>query len=841
MEVPNDITDLKQSADHDEKERVAALERYGILDTPPDRNFDDLALLAAHVCAAPVALVSFVDANRQWSKARVGLSIAETPRDVSFCTIAIRHADLFVVPDTLTDLRFSANPLVTGDPHIRFYAGAPLVTAEGRALGTVCVLDRVPRDLTAAQEDALRALSRQVISQLELRRAEAVLHRTITDHQAVEEALRASEEFKTRMIEASLDCIKVLDLDGRLLSMNAGGMQVLDICDFGPFCNSLWAELWPSASRDAVRGAVETAKHGGVGRFVGFCPTTSGRPKWWDVAVSAILDKQGRPDRILAVSRDITKRTETEHLLRAITEGTAAAVGDAFFASLVEHLATALQVRYVFVAECMKDNVARSRAFWSGSAFAENFEYNLTGTPCMSVVAGSVCCYPQNLQQLFPTDELLVPMGAESYVGVPLVNASRQVIGHLVVIDDKPMERDPFWISVLQTFAGRAGAELERQKADETLREVLAEVERLKGQLQAENLYLQEEIYREHNFHDMVGNSPALLDALHKVERVAPTDSTVLILGETGSGKELFARAVHSRSKRSHRPLVKVNCGAIAPGLVESELFGHVKGAFTGAIDKRIGRFELADGGTIFLDEIGDLPLDAQVKLLRVLQEQEFEAVGSSRTVHVSVRVIAATNRNLDQAVREGRFRADLLYRLNVFPIEVPPLRERKPDIGLLVRFFSDAMARKTGKPIQGFSARSIALMATYPWPGNIRELQNVVERAAILAKGPVLELEGTILDDAASTGSAPDAPLRPETADVQTAQSLQDVQRFHIVQVLKGTGGVVEGARGAAIILGLHPNTLRNRMKKLGIPTSSGEVRKNLKETPTHSGHHSS
>ena len=200
----------------------------------------------------------------------------------------------------------------------------------------------------------------------------------------------------------------------------------------------------------------------------------------------------------------------------------------------------------------------------------------------------------------------------------------------------------------------------------------MTEVETLKNRLQAENVYLQEEIGTQHNFNEIIGNSPVLLDALRRIERVAPTDSTVLILGETGSGKELFARALHNRSKRNERPLVKVNCGAIAPGLVESELFGHVKGAFTGAIDKRVGRFELANGGTIFLDEIGELPLDAQVKLLRVLQEQEFEPVGSSRTVRVSVRVIAATNRNLEHAVREGKFRADLLYRLNVFPIEIP-------------------------------------------------------------------------------------------------------------------------------------------------------------------------
>jgi formate hydrogenlyase transcriptional activator len=802
-----------------EADRIAALQQYDILDTAPERDFEDLAVMAAHVCETPIALVSFVDANRQWFKATIGLSITETAREVSFCDVAIRYPNLFVVPDALADPRFSTNPLVIGDPHIRFYAGAPLITAQGRALGTVCVLDRVPRELTQAQQDTLRALSRQAISQLERRRAEATLVRTLADSQAAHEALRASEEFKTRMIEGSSDCIKVLDLDGRLLSMNAGGMQALDICDFGLFCDALWPELWPAESQDIVRGAVETARQGGASHFVGFCPTAIGTPKWWDVAVSAIFDKEGRPDRILAVSRDITERKRTENLLRAIAEGTAAAVGDAFFASLVQHLAEALQVRYVFLAECLKNDIARSRAFWSGSALAANFEYDLAGTPCRRVVTGDVCCYPENLQQLFPADEGLVPMGAQSYVGIPLLNSSQRIIGHLVVIDDKPMESDPFWISVLQTFAGRAGAELERQHADEQLRSVLEEIKGLKSQLQAENLYLQDEIHRDHNFHEMVGNSPALLEVLHKVERVAPTDSTVLILGETGTGKELFARAIHSRSKRGHRPLVKVNCGAIAPGLVESELFGHAKGAFTGAIEKRIGRFELADGGTIFLDEIGELPLDAQVKLLRVLQEQEFEPVGSSRSIRVSVRVIAATNRNLDQGVREGTFRADLMYRLNVFPIDVPPLRNRLSDVPLLVGFFSSGLSRKLGKPIHGFSARSMHRMSAYSWPGNVRELQNVVERAAILAQGPVVELEETLMGGApvamepGGRGQAATPASRP--------QSLEDLQRLHILEVLKNTGGIVEGARGAATILGLHPNTLRSRMKKLGISTA--------------------
>jgi predicted ATPase/transcriptional regulator with GAF, ATPase, and Fis domain len=433
----------------------------------------------------------------------------------------------------------------------------------------------------------------------------------------------------------------------------------------------------------------------------------------------------------------------------------------------------------------------------------------------------------------FAGDTYIMGSRAKSILCVPVAHQGR-LRGILYLENNLTTDAfTPDRVEVMRVLAAQTAISLEnarlyenmkseverRTVAEKALREALSEVEGLKNRLEAENVYLQEEIRTQHNFNEIVGNSRTLLEALHKVERVAPTDSTVLIIGETGSGKELFARAVHSRSRRSDRPLVKVNCGAIAPGLVESELFGHVKGAFTGAIEKRVGRFELANGGTIFLDEIGELPLNAQVKLLRVLQEQEFEPVGSSKTIRVSVRVIAATNRNLDQAVREGKFRADLLYRLNVFPIDVPPLRERTSDIGLLVGFFSSGLARRIGKPIQGFSARGMERMGRYSWPGNVRELQNVVERAAILARGPVLDLEGTILAD------APSAPEEPPTAaigaSVVSPGPLQEIERLHILNVLKSTKGVVEGARGAAMILGLHPSTLRSRMRKLGIPTT--------------------
>ena len=347
------------------------------------------------------------------------------------------------------------------------------------------------------------------------------------------------------------------------------------------------------------------------------------------------------------------------------------------------------------------------------------------------------------------------------------------------------------------------------------------EIASLKGRLEKENIYLREELRAEHNFEEIVGNSPALLKVLRDVEQVASTDSTVLIYGETGTGKELIARAIHSRSTRSGRALVIVNCSAISAGLVESELFGHVKGAFTGALDRRIGRFELANGGTIFLDEIGELNLETQVKLLRVLQEREFEPVGSSRTLRVDVRVIAASNRNLREAVETGRFRADLFYRLNVFPIEIPPLRERRSDIPKLVAFNLSRLSKRFGKKIDGVSRESMEYLLNYSWPGNIRELQNVIERGVIVSAEPIVRLDRALIPVTGAQAVENDgmgADRDRSSSEPEPLMTLNEVERSHVLAVLHKTAGRIEGANGAAKILGLHPNTLRHRIQKLGI-----------------------
>ena len=333
------------------------------------------------------------------------------------------------------------------------------------------------------------------------------------------------------------------------------------------------------------------------------------------------------------------------------------------------------------------------------------------------------------------------------------------------------------------------------------------EIETLKNKLEEEKLYLEEEIRTEYNFEEIIGNSPTLKRALQDVETVAATDSTVLIYGETGTGKELIAHAIHNLSQRRERTLVKVNCAAIPTGLLESEFFGHERGAFTGAIDRRIGRFELANQGTIFLDEVEDIPLELQSKLLRVLQEQEFERLGSSRTLRVSVRVVAATNSDLAELVAEKKFRSDLYYRLNVFPINVPPLRERPEDIPMLVHFFANKFAQQMKRRIESVPKETMAALTSYHWPGNVRELQNLVERGVILSRGSSLEIPLAELKHSNKTSN-----------HTNGSTTLEAVERDHILRVLGELNWVIGGPNGAAARLGVNRTTLNHRLRKLGI-----------------------
>ncbi|MBW2610200.1 MAG: sigma 54-interacting transcriptional regulator [Deltaproteobacteria bacterium] len=341
-----------------------------------------------------------------------------------------------------------------------------------------------------------------------------------------------------------------------------------------------------------------------------------------------------------------------------------------------------------------------------------------------------------------------------------------------------------------------------RKIEDHKLKEAYSEIKQLKERLEAENIYLRDEIKVKYDHAEIVGKSDAIKKALSQVEQVATTSSTVLILGETGTGKELIANAIHDLSPRKNRTMVKINCAALPAALVESELFGREKGAYTGALSKQVGRFEIADGSTILFDEISEMPLELQAKLLRVLQDGEFEPLGTCKTIKVDVRIVAATNQDLDKAVREGRFREDLYYRLKVFPIIVPPLRDRLEDIPLLVWTFISQFQETMGKRIDTVPRRSMEAMQRYPWPGNIRELRNMVEHAMIISKNKTLHIKIPSISGAVNSND----------------QKLEDVERMHILNVLEKTGWRIRSKNGAAEILGLQPSTLYSRMKKLGV-----------------------
>src|SRR6185503_6094679 len=369
------------------------------------------------------------------------------------------------------------------------------------------------------------------------------------------------------------------------------------------------------------------------------------------------------------------------------------------------------------------------------------------------------------------------------------------------------------------TFLGFIGSCIdltERKESEVALKKAHDELHELKNQLEAENIYLQQELQLDENVGEIIGQSDAIKYVLFKINQVAPTDSTVLITGETGTGKELAARAIHGASPRKDKPLIKVNCGARSTTLIESELFGHEKGAFTGAYGRKQGRFELANGGTIFLDEIGELPPELQVKLLRVIQENEFERLGGGKTMKVDVRIIAATNRNLKLEVEQGTFREDLWYRLNVYPITMPPLRQRKDDIPLLIEHFVSTYTKKAGKTISSVSPRVMQSLQAHSWPGNVRELANVIERAVIHTQGSVLQVVDQF----------------EEVADQVPTQTLEEVEREYIIRTLENTGWRIEGKYGAAGILGLNPSTLRTRMLKLGIQRRTASLVANNSHT---------
>jgi PAS domain S-box-containing protein len=627
--------------------------------------------------------------------------------------------------------------------------------------------------------------------------------------------------------------------------------------------------------------------------------------------------------------------------LRSILEGTAKETGERFFAALVENLAKALKTHGAWVTEYIQEcRRLRALAFWMDGQWIQNYEVDIAGTPCEQVIdTAALVHFPDNLLELYPDDPDIKETGAVSYMGMPLKDIDGRVLGHLAVIDRRPIPEEPRVLALFNIFAARATAEMQRLRAEKQVREreeklrglfdsamdaviefdqnlkvtrmnpaaeqafgcagqqlvgqeftrliseesrdklrtlihelgahaqvrrslwipgglqalpvggkefpaeatlssfeierqsfyslilrninARLEADRKIHSLAAEAAYLREELKSLGGFDEILGQSDALKRVLEDVEQVAVTDTTVLILGETGTGKELIARAIHGASRRRDKPLITINCAAIPAALMESEFFGHEKGAFTGATQKREGRFALADHGTIFLDEIGELPLDLQAKILRVLQEGEFAPVGSSQTKKVDVRVIAATNRDLNQTVRQGSFREDLYYRLNVFPIRVPPLRERGNDIVLLASAFAAKFAQRMGRRIEPLSDECKKRLKAYAWPGNVRELQNVTERAVITSRDGRLNLDRALPDVGSVTINA--APTHAEAIEAASERilqirDLQQLERRNILRALESTTWRVAGKDGAAELLGMNPSTLNSRIRALRI-----------------------
>ncbi|MGD2075108.1 MAG: sigma 54-interacting transcriptional regulator [Gammaproteobacteria bacterium] len=633
--------------------------------------------------------------------------------------------------------------------------------------------------------------------------------------------------------------------------------------------------------------------------------------------------------------RDETGLRDAEDAaLRRVLEGTAAETGEGFFAALVQNLAHAMGASGAWVTEYLEDaRRLRALAFWLDGKLVEHYEYDIDGTPCGPVIEQRRLLHvADKVVDLFPGDPDMRAVGAVSYLGVPFLDDDGTVLGHLAVLDTKPMPEEPRTMALFRIFAARAAAELRRLRATAALREreeqlsrlvegamdaiveldqalnvrrlnpaagrmfgrpdaagapfahllqqesrvrltqlvadldasppgrqslwisgglearrtdgrrfrveatlsrfearrrvfyvlILRDVEeRLAAERRIQSLsqeasYLREELRALHNCDDIMGRSEALTRVLAEVQQVAATDSTVLVMGETGTGKELIARALHNASGRRERTLVTLNCAAIPRELIESELFGHEKGAFTGATQKRPGRFALADRATLFLDEVGELPLDLQAKLLRVLQEGEFEPLGSHRTQRVDVRIVAATNRDLEAAVAAGEFREDLFYRLNVFPIRVPPLRERGGDVVLLARAFLERFAKRMGKPFEPLSPDCIERLMGYHWPGNVRELENVIERAAILSRDGRLDLARALPEAAPMSRTTPVPASGVGT--VRTAAEMQALERDNLLRALEACNWKVSGSRGAARMLGMKPTTLSSRLKAMGI-----------------------
>jgi formate hydrogenlyase transcriptional activator len=803
---------MKTVFPQNEVERLKALRRYQILDTPPEPAFDRIAEMAANFFHVPMAGISLVDEDRVWFKSRVGISFDQTARDAGLCSSAMLSQGVYHLSDAAHDERALGHSFVT-DLGIRFYAAAPLCTHDGFNLGTLWVLDQKPRNLASGEAEMLRALAALTINQMELRLHAEEITRLERVQRTIAEGVEAEtgDRFFSSLARSLALALDVQYAFVTRLSDDGTHFKTLALWERDHFGENVELPLRGTPCESVLYGE---AAHYPIELCARF-PDDHLLAEWSAQSYCGVpvFDAQGRVFGHVAIIDD-----------KPMPDGPRGIAVMRIFAARVRAEVERLRMEDTLreANERLTESEGRFRDFFEEAPLAYVvgseagiIRANRTAARIFGVTPEGMAGF--QWRSLFPdTPEVQRRLRQ----ALKLVESGTEACGTDLELRRKEDGR-PVWV---QWWSKREeGGKYARIMFLDITDRVLMEQE--KTRLQTQNEYLQEEIKQLHHFDEIVGRSAALNSVLDQVRLVAPADSTVLLLGETGTGKELIARAIHSASSRRERPLIKVNCAALPASLIESELFGHEKGAFTGATDKRIGRFELANGGTIFLDEIGELPPDVQIKLLRVLQEHEFERIGGSSTVTVDIRVIAATNRDLNQAVAEDKFRRDLFYRLNVFPIVMPPLRQRPDDIALLAHYFVQRYAGRIGRHITHIPATTMARLAAYSWPGNIRELENVIERSVILSSGPDLELPPELIPaiaampggDAFQARLAADSNPAPTSAD----RSLAHTEKAHIIEVLKQANWRIAGPNGAAAILKLNPSTLRTRMKKLGVERS--------------------
>lgn len=813
---------------------------------------------------------------------------------------------------------------------IEAYIGAPIMSpVTGEILGHIAATDPHPVSNEKDQTAVLKIFAARIGAELQRMKVEKELENKTRE---LEKKLNDIELYNTTL-QNLREQVYWLDKKGNFIRVNNAAakrtgysveeLERMKVFDINPtLTGKEWDTRWKE-TKIKEHDVFETEHRTKDGQL-------------YAVEVSNNYFEHQGQEYFCSTVRDIRLRKMEEDLLRTVSEATSGYTGEDFLIELARHITLTLNMRYAVITECANDAKTRLRTlcYIDGKKVLDNIEYDTEGAPCELIMQGKEFFMGEGVQARFPKEK-----GIEAAVGVPIYSSkSGEIIGHILALDPDAATTEKNQTAILKIFAARAGAEIERMKAENKLKETLMDanvqlqlklkhseqryrdlfeeapiayvnegldskfitanrvalqilgvkeeeipetygfsfipntpeaqkrvkdafeainrgentsgvvlelrrkdngqplwiqwwskpdpsgqftrtmfiditrqvlMEQEQAKLKAQNQYLQEEIKLNYNFEEIVSKSSSFQKTLKQIEQVASTDATVLILGESGTGKELIARAVHHISNRSKKPLVKVNCATLPSNLIESELFGHEKGAFTGAMERKIGRFELADGGTIFLDEIGELPVELQAKLLRVLQEGEFERLGNPKTMKVNVRVIAATNRNLQQAIEKKEFREDLFYRLNVFPVTCPPLRSRKEDIPLLVKHFCQKHEGKVGKKIIEIPSQVMDALMAYNWPGNIRELENIIERAMILSGNGVLEYGDWIPVEKVSG---------LENGKQFPSAKLDEVEKNHIIETLRRTGWKVSGDKGAAKLLGLNPTTLEARMKKLGI-----------------------